>query len=186
MTNCTEHSWPIWLKSDLYLVNTHSHRGSENFPLLIMFKWTLYELCSLHIASWFRPHYWSCSVLIILTNQIVTFMRLEVLRKFWHFNLFIWVDYMPEVKRKVATKRLSSSSKILHCVLKIHCLLGDWFLTTVRSLWQPPTDVFLECRFLNSDLGPLSLQPSVLDFSLLAYLRFELVTQRPTSCWMWE
>ena len=109
---------------------THSNRGSENFPLLIMFKWTLFELCSLHIASWFRLHYWSLWVLIIMTNQVVTFMQLKVLRKLWPFNLFIWVDYMPWVERK----RKNKTTSII-------------FKNTVLSLWQPSTDVFLACRF---------------------------------------
>ena len=34
----------IWLKSYHYLF-TLLHRGSDNSPLLIVFKWTLYELC---------------------------------------------------------------------------------------------------------------------------------------------
>ena len=35
---------------------TLSHRGSDiNSPLLIVFKWTLYKLYSLHIVSCFRP-----------------------------------------------------------------------------------------------------------------------------------
>ena len=36
-------------------VCTLLHRGSDNSPLLILFKWTLYELCCLHAASGFRP-----------------------------------------------------------------------------------------------------------------------------------
>ena len=44
----------IWLKSDLYL----RHR--------------------IEVLIYITPHYWSCSVLIILTNKIVNIMRLKV------------------------------------------------------------------------------------------------------------
>ena len=33
---------------------TLSHRGSDNSPLLTLFKWTLY----FHIVSWYRPNRW--------------------------------------------------------------------------------------------------------------------------------
>ena len=51
----------IWLKSDLYL--------RYRIEVLI------------------TPHYWSCSVLIILTNKIVNIMRLGVSQKLWPFDL---------------------------------------------------------------------------------------------------
>ena len=54
-------SGSIWLKLDLYL-----HNRIENL---------------------ITPRYWSCSVLIILTNQIVTFMWLKVFRKPRPFDL---------------------------------------------------------------------------------------------------
>ena len=39
------------------------------------------------IENLITPRYWSFSVLIILTNQIVTFIRLKVFRKLWPFDL---------------------------------------------------------------------------------------------------
>ena len=54
----------MWLKSDLYLRYHIDH-------LLIVFKWTFYEFCSLHIASWFRPirsvqYFWRCPKIVFL------------------------------------------------------------------------------------------------------------------------
>ena len=47
----------IWLKSEpLFRL---SHRGSENSPLLIMFKWTLHELC---ICKLHHDFDWSDSI----------------------------------------------------------------------------------------------------------------------------
>ena len=51
----------VWLKSNVY------------------FRYRIEDLIT--------PHYWSCSALIILANQIVTFMRVKVFWKFWPFVL---------------------------------------------------------------------------------------------------
>ena len=48
---------------------TLSHRGSDNSPLLIVFKWTLYELC---LCIYY---------IMILTNQIPYFKRSAVFLK---------------------------------------------------------------------------------------------------------
>ena len=42
-------------------------------------------------------HYWSCSVIIILTNQSLLLCDWNY---FGSFDLLIWVEYMPEVTRK--------------------------------------------------------------------------------------
>ena len=49
------------------------------------------------IGDLITPYYWSCSVLIILTNQSLLLFDSKYCGS---FDLLIWVDYMSEVARK--------------------------------------------------------------------------------------
>ena len=103
----------IWLKSDLHL------------------RYRIVDLIT--------PHYWSCSVLITLTNQIVTLMRLKVFRKLWPFDLLIWVHYMPEVTRKLNLRNLRGLSHVAIC--KLQSSSKCRFSTTRNGkLWDPLCD----------------------------------------------
>ena len=85
-------------------IRTHLGRlvASEIRNMLRRFtKSNLYLCCC--IDDLITPHYWSYSVLIILTNQIVTFTHLKVFLK---LDLLIWVDYMLEVSWKRNFHRL--------------------------------------------------------------------------------
>ena len=58
------------------------------------------------------PFYLSYLVPIILTNQGMTFLRLTVFRKFWPL---IWIEYTPDVTRKINNRSTFIKLKILHC-----------------------------------------------------------------------
>ena len=62
---CQSNQTPIWLKSDLYL------------------RYRIEDLIT--------PHYWSCSLLVILTNHTVTCIHLKISEAwaFWPFDLSI-------------------------------------------------------------------------------------------------
>ena len=79
----------------------------QNIASLIVSIWQKTDLY-LHyrIEDPISPHECSCSVIIILNNQIVTFMRLKVFWNLWPFDLLISVDYMPEVTWKRNNKTI--------------------------------------------------------------------------------
>ena len=78
-----------------------------------------------------NPHYWSCSLLIILTNQIVYLHSTT-----WYFGSFdlliwsAWVDYMPEMTWK-CNKRLSSSSK--YCCTAVCLKYTIWLVLIIMQ-----------------------------------------------------
>ena len=77
----------------------------------------------LYLGYWIEdvitPHYWSCSVLIILTNQSLLLFDWKY---FGSFDLLIWVDYMPEVSRKCNNK----TTFIIFKNFALQNTLSDW------------------------------------------------------------
>ena len=68
-------------------------------------------LCN-RLEDLITPDYLSCLVIILLTDQIVTFIQLSY---FERFGFYIWVVFMPEIRRQCNNKFTATISK--HCVL---------------------------------------------------------------------
>ena len=101
----------IWLKPDLYL------------------RYRIEDLTT--------PHYWLCSVLIILTNQILTFMRLKVFRKLW---FFAWINYIPKVTRK----RINKTTFIIFKNTALRLKYAIWFVEIMTQ--------YVNTKFIQSSL----------------------------------
>ena len=68
------------------------------------------------IEDLITPYYWSCSVLIILTNQSLLLFDSKYCGS---FDLLIWVDYMSEVARK-----LNNKTTFIIKITELHYLIG--------------------------------------------------------------
>ena len=68
------------------------------------------------IGNLITPYYWSCSVLIILTNQSLLLFDSKYCGS---FDLLIWVDYMSEVARK-----LNNKTTFIIKITELHYLIG--------------------------------------------------------------